>query len=88
VRFATKSQKWMYWKNEIDAKNQMGGHSFPTDVIFSRGLISSTCVRCGATVRSKYSKETGPDSVPGFVMKCDDELEMSIEAEMLEEVSK
>lgn len=85
---ATKSQKWMFWKMEIDAKNQMGGHSFPVDVVFSRGLISSTCVRCGATVRSKYSKETGPDSVPGFVMKCDDELEMSIAAEMLEEASK
>ena len=79
---ATKAQRWMFWKNEIDAKNQMGGHSFPAEVLFSLGAISSTCARCGATVRSEYSKETGPDTVPGHVMKCDDELEMSMVAEL------
>jgi len=86
----SKAQNWMFWFNRIKFLNA-SGHEFGNDFVFTPGFIAVNCARCGQGYQGRYSKEGGPydyDRHADFVIGCDSELEITLQAEGREEAAR
>jgi len=86
----SKSQAWLFWFNRIKLLNA-GGHEFSNDFVFTPGSIAVNCARCGQGYRGRYGKEVGPydyERHADLVIRCDNELEITLNADAREEAAK